>query len=115
MNYPNKGKRKARKEAREKVGADLEARIKVFLDQGWPKREPQQEVLLKRLITVYNANFNRLPTQEEIMLILGKFLQEHGDHKDEKDYYPHLGEMVDILEKRTSEQGSPLTHLEFME
>jgi len=115
MKYPNEGRRKARSMARERAEADLRASIKALLDQGWPRRNEAQDMLLIRLTVSYNETFGRLPTQEELLLILGKFLQEHGDHKDEKDYYPFLGEMVKHLEQKTSEQGSPLMHPELME
>jgi hypothetical protein len=108
MNYPNEGKRKARKEAREKQGTEMTARIKALLDEGWPQRDEAQDKLLAKLVVSYNETFRHLPTQEELLLILGKFLQQHGDHKDEENFYPHLNEMLVILEERAKGQGSPL-------
>lgn len=108
MNYPSEGKRKARREAREKAGADLEARMSVLLDEGFPHRDAQQEVLLKKLILIYNADFGHLPTAEEIMLILGKWLEQQDRYKGDKELYPALGEMLKKLSEKVEEQGSPL-------
>lgn len=108
MQYPDQGKRKARREAREKETADLTAQINAVLDGGWPARDEAQDKLLRKLVISYNETFRRMPSQEELLLIFGKFLQQHGDHKDEKDFYPYLNEMLVKLEERARDQGSPL-------
>ena len=70
MKYPNEGRRKARKAAREAAAASLGSDIDTLINKAFPIRTQEQTDLLRIVIRQFHTDFNRLPAEMELLRIL---------------------------------------------